>query len=84
MWQDKNYEKIAQIRLPDSNDDDPHPRLLVDGYGVHAGDSFTALLPNGWRDITLEVNWEQTGPDCWYISTLGYCDICPVGLFVKI
>lgn len=83
MCQDKNYEKIAQIQLPDPNDGDPHPRLLVNGYGVHAGDSFTALFPDGWHDITLEVSWEQTGPDCWYISTLGLEDFCPIGLFVR-
>ena len=83
MYQEKNYEKIAQIQLPDPNDSDPHPRLLVDGYGVHAGDCFTALFPDGWYDITLEVSWEQTGPDCWYISTSGFENFCPIGLFVK-
>ena len=45
-------------------------RLLVDGWGVHAGEGFTALFPDGWHDITLEVSWEPTGPGC-------------IGLFVK-
>lgn len=77
-------EKISQLQLPDPNDTDPHPRLLLDGYGIHAGSCFTALMPDGWHDITLEVRMEPNGPGCWYISTPEYRDICPVGLFVKI
>lgn len=75
--------KIVQIQLPDPADTDPHPRLLVDGWGVHAGQGFTALFPDGWHDITLEVSWEPPGPGCWYISTPGFEDVCPIGLFVK-
>ncbi len=30
-------ERIAQIQLPDPADDDPHPRLLLEGHGIHAG-----------------------------------------------
>ena len=30
-------ERIAQLQLPDPADADPHPRLLLEGYGVHAG-----------------------------------------------
>jgi len=53
-----NWEKkgIAQIQLPDENDTDPHPRLLVDGYGIHAGMGFKALFPDGWHNITLEIS----------------------------
>ena len=76
-------EKIAQIHLPDPSDSDPHPRLILDGYGVHAGQGFTALFPDGWHEITLEMKCEQTGAACWYISTPGFEDVCPVGLFVK-
>ena len=65
-------ERIAQLRLPDPADDDPHPRLLLEGYGIHAGQGFTALFPDGWHEITLEVAWEPTGPACWYISTPGF------------
>ena len=75
--------RISQIKLPDPNDRDPHPRLLVDGEGIHAGQGFKARFPNGWHDITLEVIWEITGPACWYISTPGYEDVCPVGLFAE-
>ena len=77
-------KRIGQLRLPDPAEKDPHPRLLLSSYGVHAGDSFTALFPDGWKDITLEVDWEKTGPYCWYISTPGFEGICPVGLFVEI
>lgn len=79
-----NDDRFAQLQLPDPTDTDPHPRLLLDGRGIHAGESFTALLPDGWHDITLEMRWELTGPGCWYISTPGFGDICPVGLFVKV
>lgn len=55
-------KKISQLKLPDPNDTDPHPRLLLDGYGIHAGQCVRALFPDGWHDITLEVGWEETGP----------------------
>jgi len=79
-----NHQKVAQLKLPDPADEDPHPRLMLDGNGIHAGSSYTALFPDGWHNITLEVSWKRNGPDCWYISTPGFPDICPVGLFVKI
>ena len=60
------------------------PRLLLEGEGIHAGQGFTALFPDGWHDITLEVAWETEGPGCWYISTPGFKGVCPVGLFVKV
>ena len=75
---------IAQIQPPAPEDDDPRPRLIVDGYGIHAGQGFNALLPDGWHDITLEVAWDKTGPESWYISTPEYRNISPIGLFVKI
>ena len=70
-------ERIAQIQLPDPADDDPHPRLLLEGRGIHAGEGFTALFPDGWHEITLEVAWEPTGPACWYISCLLYTSPSP-------
>ena len=77
-------ERIAQLQLPNPEDDDPHPRLLLEGEGVHAGQGFTALFPDGWHDITLEVAWEPEGPGCWYISTPEFKGVCPIGLFVKV
>ena len=79
-----NREIIAQITLPDAKDDDSHPRLLCGGVGIHCGEVFSALLPDGrWHDITLEITWDVEGPGCWYISTPGYRDVYPIGLFVK-
>lgn len=77
-------EAIAQLQLPDLADTDEHPRLTLNGEGIHAGDSFAALFPDGWHDVTLEIREDQNGPGCWYISTPGFREVCPVGLFVKI
>ena len=66
-------ERIAQIQLPDPADDDPHPRLLLEGRGIHAGQGFTALFPDGWHEITLEVAWEPTGPGCWIVPAWRAC-----------
>ena len=81
-----NFEKerIAQLQLLAPADADLHPRLLLEGRGIHAGEGFTALFSDSWHDITLEVSWEPTGPGCWFISTPGFSDICPIGLFVRI
>ena len=38
-------ERIAQLRLPDPADDDPHPRLLLEGYGIHAVSYTHLTLP---------------------------------------
>lgn len=77
-------ERIMQLQLPDQMDKDPHPSLLLDGCRVYPGQGFTALFPDGWHHITLEVAWEPTGPGCWYISTSGFDGVCPIGLFVKV
>ena len=76
--------RISQLKLPAPEDHDPHPRLLLNGYGIHAGSCYTALLPDGWHEISLEICWDVTGPGCWYIDDPAYQDICPVGLFVRI
>lgn len=76
--------RICQIQRPAPNDYDPHPRLLLDGNGIHAGSYCTALFPDGWHDITLEVSWDTTGPGCWFISTPEFQDISPIGLFVRL
>lgn len=44
-------EAIAQLQLPDLADTDEYPRLILNGEGIHAGDSFTALFPDGWHDV---------------------------------
>ena len=78
-----NMEKLGQIQLTTPEDFDPHPRLLLNGRGIHAGETFHALFPDGWREITIEMSWEPEGAGCWYISTPGFTHICPIGLFVK-
>ena len=57
-----NTEKLGQIRLPAPEDFDPHPRLLLNGRGIHAGETFHALFPDGWREITLEMSQKPEGP----------------------
>lgn len=79
-----NGYKVNQIQLPDIQDYDPHPRIRIDGRGIHAGEVFTAWIGGEWVDICLEVDWIQEGPYCWYISTPGYQDVCPIGLFVQV
>lgn len=50
-----NTEKLGQIQLPAPEDFDPHPRLLLNGRGIHAGETFHALFPDGWREITIQA-----------------------------
>ena len=35
---DFEKDRIAQLQLPDPADADPHPRLLLEGRGIHAGE----------------------------------------------
>lgn len=44
---DFQKEHIAQLQLPDPADAGSHPRLLLEGRGIHAGEGFTALFPDG-------------------------------------
>ena len=50
MRDDFRKWRISQITLPDTGDLDPHPRIRVNGRGIHAGESFTVLLPDGWKE----------------------------------
>ena len=77
-------ERIAQLQLPIWQTMIRTLGCSWNGDGIHAGQGFTALFPDGWHEITLEVAWEPTGPGCWYISTPGFEGVCPVGLFVKV
>lgn len=76
------FDNFSQLQLPDETDKDPHPRLILNGEGIHAGQVITALFPDGLHEVTLEVSWEPTGPGCWYISTPGFKGVCPIGLWV--
>ena len=56
-----NRERLGQIRLPAPEDFDPHPRLLLNGRGIHAGETFHALFPDGWREITIPFSrWRRS------------------------
>ena len=39
---EKDEMRVAQIQLPDPADTDPHPRLLLEGRGIHAGEKSEA------------------------------------------
>ena len=64
-------ERIAQLRLPIRRTMIRTLGCFWKGTAYMAGEGFTALFPDGWHEITLEVAWEPTGPACWYISTPG-------------
>ena len=55
-YAEKLERGLVQFQLPDPADTDPHPRLFLEGQGIHAEEGFTALFPDGWHDITLEVS----------------------------
>lgn len=46
------YE-VRQIRLPDQNDTDPHPRLLFGSRGIHAGTALWHGCRRGGRESVL-------------------------------
>ncbi|MEY8369783.1 hypothetical protein AALA24_13605 [Anaerovoracaceae bacterium 42-11] len=79
----EDEQKVLQLQLPDPNDKDSRPNLLFKERKVFAGENFVALFPDGWHEITLELDMRKEGVHSWYISTPGFEDICPVGLFVK-
>lgn len=78
-----NMEKLGQIQLPAPEDTDPYPRLLLNGRGIHAGETFRALFPDGWREITLETSQKPEAPAAGTSPTPVFTHICPIGLFVK-
>ena len=49
-------ERIAQIQLPDPADDDPHPRLLLEGRGIHAGQGIDNFRQPSYRNMGFSVN----------------------------
>lgn len=76
---------VKQILPPDPTDTDRHPRLIFDGWGVHAGQVFEAWIPGeGFKRISVEMSWERDDFRCWYIATKGCEDICPIGLWCAV
>lgn len=82
--------RFAQIKLPDPSDCDNHPYLQLDGCPIHTGTVLRVLVPGGrvkteLRDVRIEMNWDKTGPYCWYIAEpADLRDLCPVGLFAAL
>lgn len=76
--------RIRQLKLSEPTGRDPHPRLILDGADVQPGCSLKVQLPNGWKTVTLEFNPELTEHACWRITTPGYTDVCPIGLFAEL
>ena len=75
---------VYQIKPPAPDDLDEHPRLLINGEGIHAGALEEIMLPGCWLNVRLEIDESISGPGCWYIaSPAGLRDVCPVGLFVR-
>lgn len=75
---------VYQIQPPATGDPDEHPRLMVNGEGIHAGDLLEAMLPGCWLTIRMEMDDSISGPRCWYIAEPeGLREVCPIGLFVR-
>jgi hypothetical protein len=73
---------VQQILPPDPSDTDRHPRLIFNGYGVHAGQVFEAWIPGeGFKRISIEMSWDYDDYRCWYVATKGCEGVCPIGLW---
>ena len=74
-----NKEEISQLQLPDSNDTDPHLRLLLNGYGIHAGSCYTALMPDGGgMRLPLKSGGSRLAPPAGTYQHRG------IGIFVRL
>lgn len=50
-----DLQKAAQLKLPDPADEDPHPRLLLEGSGIHARG---AVIPLCFRMDGMILLWK--------------------------
>lgn len=78
--EEERWKQARQIRLQEFQNN-RYPRLMLEETELEAGDTFTALFPDGWHEVTLDIDLNETGVECWYISTPGYKNISLVGLF---
>ena len=77
--------RVMQIQLPDEDDTDEHPRIRLNGDGIHAGEVVQAWIPGkGLVHLRLEVSWEAVGASSWYVANEEYRDVCPIGLWCVI
>lgn len=75
---------VYQIQPPAPEDQDEHPRLMVNGRGLHAGELLEVMLPGCWLTVRLEIDESRTGPGCWYIADPPELrEVCPLGLFAR-
>lgn len=77
-------KRIRQIKQSGPTGQAPYPCLTLDGANVPSGCSLKVQLPDGWRVVRLERSPELTGHACWRITTPGYTDVCPIGLFAEL
>lgn len=77
-------KRVCQLKFSEAAGQDQHPRLTLDGADVQPGRSLKVRLPDGWHIVTVELRREVSGPACWYISTPGYTNVCPIGLFAEL
>lgn len=78
--------KYSQIQPPEPQEakTDRHSRLMLDGRPINAGDSIKALFPDGWKEVTIEMKWEENSPQCWYIAAPKEKQVYDVlGLFAR-
>lgn len=84
-----NTEKLGQIQMPAPEDFDPHPRLLLNGRGIHAGETFHALFPDGWREITISarkrsLRWSIKGGFVQEMETVTLRERSPLFRFLSL
>lgn len=80
----KKYKRYRQLRLTYPAGQEPYPSLQLGDVEIQAGHRLKVRLPDRWEVVTIAVSPEVAGPDRWYISTPGFQDVSPIGLFVEI
>ena len=74
--------EAAQLQLVSVPD---YPPLLVcNGEPLETGSRVTALFPDGWRYIKLELSEGAGEEPQWVITTPEYSIYSPVGLFIRL
>ena len=56
-------EAIAQLQLPDLADTDEHPRLTLNGEGIHAGDCLQHYFPTVGMMLRWRLEKIRMDPD---------------------
>lgn len=77
-------KRVCQLKFSEAAGQDLYPHLMLDGVSIQPGRSLKVQFPDGWHTVTLECRQEAAGSSCWYISTPGYANVCPIGLFAEL